>query len=112
MNQKQIDYHLMCLQGHGIVDYAYDDCKVIQEVLKERLNIFLSVPECYEFWHRRSEEWSACFLSIRTTKTESGKWHDEDEIVKWFDWYLKGNDNDFENTCELLEERGLEDDDK
>jgi len=108
MNQKQIDYFLLCARGHGIVDYAYDDCKVIQEVLKARLDITLSIPECYEFWHCRSEEWDASFLGIRTTKIESGKWHDEDEIVKWFNWYLEAND--FENTCELLGERGLDDD--
>ena len=64
INQKYIDLHLLCLAGYGNVDYAYDDCKLIQEVIQKGFGITLSIKECYDFWHWRSEQYEASFLNI------------------------------------------------
>ena len=35
INQKYIDLHLLCCSGYGNVDYAYEDCKIIQRAIQD-----------------------------------------------------------------------------
>lgn len=96
INQKYIDLHLLCCSGHGNVDYAYHDCKTIQEAIKDGFGVTLSIAECYNFWHWRSEQYEASFLSVGASAK------DGDDICEWFVDWLK--ETDYTHSCELFED--------
>lgn len=96
INQKYIDLHLLCLAGYGNVDYAYEDCKFIQLAIQRGFGVTLSISECYNFWHWRSEQYEASFLAIK--EGEGGI----SDIQEWFIDWLK--ETDYEHSCELFEE--------
>jgi hypothetical protein len=45
INQKYIDLHLLCCSGYGNVDYAYDDCKIIQKAIQDGFGVTLSIAD-------------------------------------------------------------------
>lgn len=96
INQKYIDLHLLSLAGYGNVDYTYDDCKLIQEVIQKGFGVTLSIRECYDFWHWRSEQYEASFLNI------NGSTGYISDIQEWFISWLK--ETDYAYSCELFEE--------
>lgn len=96
INQKYIDLHLLCCSGYGNVDYAYDDCKIIQKVIQDGFGVTLSIAECYNFWHWRCEQYDASFLSVGDTEGHVS------DIQEWFvDWL---EETDYTASCELFEE--------
>lgn len=96
INQKYIDLHLLCCSGYGNVDYAYDDCKIIQKAIHDGFGVTLSIAECYTFWHWRSEQYDASFLSVGDTEGHVS------DIQEWFVDWLK--ETDYTASCELFEE--------
>ena len=96
INQKYIDLHLLCCSGYGNVDYAYEDCKIIQRVIQEGFGVTLSIAECYNFWHWRSEQYEASFLSVGASQGHVS------DIQEWFVDWLK--ETDYTHSCELFEE--------
>ena len=96
INQKYIDLHLLCCSGYGNVDYAYDDCKIIQRAIQDKLGVTLSIAECYNFWHWRSEQYDASFLNVGDSL------EDVQDIAKWFIGWLE--ETDYTHSCELFEE--------
>lgn len=96
INQKYIDLHLLCCAGYGNVDYAYEDCKIIQQAIQSGFGVNLSIAECYNFWHWRSEQYDASFLSVGDA---TGSFSD---IQEWFIDWLK--ETDYTHSCELFEE--------
>lgn len=96
INQKYIDLHLLCCSGYGNVDYAYNDCKIIQKAIKDGFDITLSIVECYNFWHWRSEQYDASFLCVGDTP-ETAKYIQQ-SFVNWLE------ETDYTASCELFEE--------
>jgi malonyl CoA-acyl carrier protein transacylase len=96
INQKYIDLHLLCCSGYGNVDYAYEDCKIIQQAIKDGFGVTLSIAECYNFWHWRSEQYEASFLSVEDSQGYVS------DIQEWFVDWLK--ETDYMHSCELFEE--------
>lgn len=96
INQKYIDLHLLCCSGYGNVDYAYDDCKIIQKAIQDGFGVTLSIAECYNFWHWRSEQYDASFLSVGDTEGHVS------DIQEWFVGWLK--ETDYTASCELFGE--------
>ena len=96
INQKYIDLHLLCCSGYGNVDYAYEDCKIIQRAIKDGFGVILSIAECYNFWHWRSEQYEASFLSVGDSQGHIS------DIQEWFVDWLK--ETDYTHSCELFEE--------
>ena len=96
INQKYIDLHLLCCSGYGNVDYAYEDCKIIQRAIQEGFGVTLSIAECYNFWHWRSEQYEASFLSVGASQGHVS------DIQEWFVDWLK--ETDYTHSCELFEE--------
>ena len=85
--EKRITQHLIdnlfsCLDGFGRLTYALDDCKIIQRVLKEEHNVFLSLSECQRFWKWRSNLWDASFLNVQENDSI------RKEILDFFQQYL------------------------
>ena len=91
--EKKITQHLIdnvfsCHDGYGRITYALDDCKIIQRVLKEEHNVFLSINECQRFWKWRSNLWDASFLSVMGRKEILDffqQWLDEADLWEWAD---------------------------
>lgn len=93
INQKYIDLHLLCCSGYGNVDYAYEDCKTIQRAIQQGFGVTLSIAECYNFWHWRSEQYEASFLSVGDSQGHVS------DIQEWFVDWLK--ETDYTHSCEL-----------
>lgn len=95
--EKRITQHLIdnlfsCLDGYGRLTYALDDCKIIQRVLKQEHNVFLSLSECQRFWKWRSNLWDASFLTVKDNDSSRKEildffqqWLDELDIWDWCD---------------------------
>ena len=95
--EKRITQHLIdnlfsCLDGYGRLTYALDDCKIIQRVLKEEHNVFLSLNECQRFWKWRSNLWDASFLTVQDNDSS------RKEILDFFQKYL--NEADIWEWCD------------
>ena len=82
ITQHLIDNAFSCLDGYGRMTYALDDCKIIQRVLKEKHNVFLSISECQRFWKWRSNLWDASFLTVQDNDSS------RKEILDFFHQYL------------------------
>jgi len=90
ITQHLIDNAFSCLDGYGRLTYALDDCKIIQRVLKEEHNVFLSISECQRFWKWRSNLWDASFLTVQDNDSSRKEildffqeWLDEMDIWEW-----------------------------
>ena len=72
ITQKQVDNLFYQQYGNPTLEFR-EDCVKIQEVIKS-INICLSIAECAEFWHWRSSQYDASWLSL----------DQPDEIIEWF----------------------------
>lgn len=95
INQKYVDLHLLRCSGHGNVDYAYQDCLLIQKAIVDGFGINLSIAECYNFWTWRSDKYEATFLSV------SGR-EDASHIQEWFVEWLE--ESDYTDSYEIFEQ--------
>ena len=59
--------------------WCEEDVKRIQDVLREKLGIFISQSEGIDFWRWRSSEWDSSFLSVGS----------DDEILEWFTKFIQ-----------------------
>lgn len=76
INQRLVDNIFSLIDGEGTIEWYYEDCKFIQETLKEEFGIHLSINECRKYWKWRSNEWDASFLCVNGRSKE--------EIIEWF----------------------------
>lgn len=81
VNQNEFDTLLFSCLGYGPSEEYIDDCKTIQDTLKQEFNIFLSICECANFWHWRSEQYDASWLTLSKNYRK--------EIKEFFIEYLK-----------------------
>ena len=70
ITQALIDNAFSCLDGHGRLTYARDECCTIQQVLREAHGVHLSLNECRRFWEWRSRLWDASFLVLDQIRVE------------------------------------------
>ena len=76
INQRLVDNIFSLIDGKGAISWYYEDCKFIQETLKEEFGINLSINECRKYWEWRSNECDASFLGAHGRSKE--------EIIEWF----------------------------
>lgn len=92
ITQALIDNAFSCLDGHGRLTYARDECCTIQQVLREAHGVHLSLNECRRFWEWRSGLWDASFLTLGGADDPGTRkeileffteWLDELDIWEW-----------------------------
>jgi len=82
INQKLVDNVFSLIDGNGLITWLYEDCKIIQETLRKKYGIYLSINECRRFWEWRSEKWDAGFLVIPEGLRS------ENDIIEWFSCWM------------------------
>lgn len=96
INQDLVTKTFQCRNGTSGLYHDPGDVKFIQEVLQKNLGVFVSESEVIDFWHWRSNEWDASFLSIN--------YHDDVEILEWFQKFIEfagvEHDEEEENISE------------
>ena len=79
INQELVTQTFQCRNGTSGLYHDLEDVHRIQEVLKRKLGVTVSESEVIDFWHWRSEEWDASWLS-------NG---DDHEILEFFQKFIK-----------------------
>ena len=91
INQSHIDV-LFCglLAGDGTIAKEYfNDIDQIKHAVKDHYNTNLSSAECAYFWHWRSEQYDASWLSIGGDR----------EIKEWFNKFVNNYYGDNTEEC-------------
>lgn len=81
INQELVTQTFQCRNGTAGLYHELEDVHRIQEVLHRNRGIFVSESEVIDFWHHRSQEWDSSWLSV--------PYHDDVEILEWFDNFIK-----------------------